>query len=298
MSRLASLAFQASLLLALAPSVQAQGYRVLVTNDDGVGAPGIDVLVEELRLNPELDITVIAPATNQSGSGDNFTNGPVSLSSTTTASGFPATAVNGFPADSVLLGVLELLAAPPDVIVSGINSGQNISDFIAGELSGTVGAALTGTRLGVRSIAVSQGLFPSDFSAAARYTANVVERLRRSRTFRKHMLGTNGLGLAKALNINFPTCNTGSVRGVAVVPLGALRTVTGYTQVGTSPPTFDPTVVTANVFASNCSSLLTEPSSDVEAMQNGFASVTPLNPDFTVDGSLRRFGFLSRLPFN
>ncbi len=139
----------------------------------------------------------------------------------------------------------------------------------------------------------------TDFSAAARYTANVVERLRRSRRFQKHMLGTNGSGLAKALNINFPTCTTGSLRGVAVVPLGAFRTVTGYTQVGTSPPpTFDPTLVTANAFVSNCSSLLTEPSSDVEAMQNGFASVTPLNPDFTVDGSLRRFGFLSRLPFN
>ncbi len=139
MKTVASIAFQVVLLPLLAPSAQAQGHRVMVTNDDGVGAPGIDVLVEELRLNPELDITVIAPATNQSGSGDSFTNGPVSPSSTTTASGFPATAVNGFPADRVLLGVLELLPAPPDVIVSGINSGPNISDFVVGELSARSG---------------------------------------------------------------------------------------------------------------------------------------------------------------
>jgi 5'/3'-nucleotidase len=75
--------------------------RVLVTNDDGVGAAGIDALVEALQ-TLELDITVVAPATEQSGQGGKVTDGPLTVTDTTTASGFPAKAVAGFPADTVI----------------------------------------------------------------------------------------------------------------------------------------------------------------------------------------------------
>src|SRR3954447_11913401 len=84
-----------------APLEQARPHRalrVLVTNDDGVGAPGIDALVERLRTLPNVELTVVAPATNQSGTADRFSTTPLTTTSATTQHGYPATAVNGFPA--------------------------------------------------------------------------------------------------------------------------------------------------------------------------------------------------------
>src|SRR4051812_35397230 len=130
--------------------------RILVTNDDGYAAPGIDAVVEALRTLSNVQVTVVAPLTNQSGSGDKFSTTPLTASHATTHHGYPAIAVNGFPADSVLLAVKELLKEPPDIVVSGINQGQNIGELI--DISGTVGAARTAARLGIPSIAVSQGI--------------------------------------------------------------------------------------------------------------------------------------------
>jgi hypothetical protein len=95
--------------------------RVLVTDDDGVRAPGIDVLVEALRTLPDVELTVVAPADDQSGTGDTTT---VDLSTVTTerartASGRPAIAVNGYPADAVLWALGGGIGERPDVVVSG-----------------------------------------------------------------------------------------------------------------------------------------------------------------------------------
>ena len=75
--------------------------RVLVTNDDGVHAPGIDALVQALRALPQVTIIVVAPAVNQSGTGGKTTKGTLKTAPTTTASGYPATAVRGYPADTI-----------------------------------------------------------------------------------------------------------------------------------------------------------------------------------------------------
>ena len=101
---------------------------MLVTNDDGVKAPGIDVLVEALRKLPNVRVTVVAPAENQSGDGRPATPDPASLttSKTTTASGYPAVAVNGFPADTVLWALGGGVKQRPDLVVSGINSAENV----------------------------------------------------------------------------------------------------------------------------------------------------------------------------
>lgn len=106
----------------------AQPMRVLVTNDDGFNAPGIDALVTALTANANLEVIVVAPAVNSSGTGENRTTTSIGVFAGTTASGFPATVVDGFPADAALFGILQLLQAdPPALVVSGINAGQNLS---------------------------------------------------------------------------------------------------------------------------------------------------------------------------
>lgn len=281
-----------------AGSAGAQTLRVLVTNDDGIAAPGINTLVNELAKNSNLEITVVAPATNQSGTGDSITTtGTLVVTSGMTASGFAGTAVAGFPADTVLFGVRQVLPAPPDMVVSGINQGQNITREIA-ELSGTVGAALTAARLGIPAIATSQGIAGSiDYTRQAQYVAAVVENFRTKPALAKKMTSANGLNQRLVLNINFPSCSTGSVRGVAVVPLAQLTTVTGYNLVAEdgATATYAPVAQSGAPFASNCTSTLEKPATDLEAMNNGFASLTPLNPDLTVDGKLKKFASLAKL---
>ena len=122
--------------------------RILVTNDDGVKAEGIDAVVEALRQDPNNEITVSAPAENQSGRGDQRreTPPPIEGADSTTLSGYPATAVNGYPADSVVYALDNLYPnEPPHVVLSGINEGQNVGNIMGllSQVSGTVGAAKT-----------------------------------------------------------------------------------------------------------------------------------------------------------
>jgi 5'-nucleotidase len=287
--------------LVLQTVATAQTLRVLVTNDDGIGAPGIDALVEQLILNTNLDVHVIAPATNQSGTTDNFTTAPIGVAAGTTASGVGGIAVSGKPADAVMYGILEAMDPDPDLVVSGINFGQNIGRFVAEDTSGTVGAALTAGRMGIPAFAVSAGVGSIDYSAAAIYTANLVEDFRTKKRLPKKMISKAGLEQRLVLNINFPTCSAGTVRGVELVPLEPSqdlfgRVVTGYTMTG--PGMFQATLSTTNAFTSDCESTLEDPTTDIEAMNNGFASVTALNPDLTVDGKLKRFKFLRKIPFD
>jgi 5'-nucleotidase len=300
--RTSTLAFTLTVLVACASSVGAAPLtpmRVLVTNDDGVGAPGIDALVQQLAANPNLQVTVIAPATNQSLTGDNITTtGSINVSPSSTAGAFPATAVAGFPADTVLFGVLEALPQPPDLVVSGINLGQNAGQEIV-DASGTVGAALTAARLGIPAIAVSHGLTfttAAQFAESAIYTARLVERFRVSRGFRAKMSSRSGARFALVLNVNFPRCTSGATRGVVLVPMGPINRVTGYTPAGSmgSTQTFMPTVVTLSPFGGPCTSGITDPATDAEGLANGFATLTPLNPDLTSSQKIRTFRFLLR----
>ena len=156
---------------------------VLVTNGDGVAAPGIDALVNALSANPNVVVPGTPPAANSSGTGENTTlAAPITVTQTTTASGYPALAIGGFPGDTSLFAIRHQLAsAPPDLVVSGINQGQNLSAEIT-PLSGTVGAATWAARLGVPALAVSAGFgaSPSNFADAAAYAAKVVEAFRTS----------------------------------------------------------------------------------------------------------------------
>jgi len=267
--------------------------RVLVTNDDGVKAPGIDALVRELAANPNLVLTVIAPAANQSGTADQFTTTSISATPSSTAGAFPATAVGGFPADTVLYGVLQAMPERPDLVVSGINFGQNIGELVT--LSGTIGAGLTAARLGIPAIAVSQGIGATvSYDTAAHYVGQQVERFRKSRGVRAKLTTRFGLRHALVVNVNFPTCASGSSRGVRLVPLGRATQVTGYALTGAtgSTQTFKPNIPPVNIFGSDCQSTVANPQTDVQAMVNGFATATPLNADLTTSGNLRSFRFL------
>jgi len=294
----------AAFTLLLATAAQAANpspLKVLVTNDDGFAALGIDAVVNALVANPNLAVTVIAPAVNSSGTGEQTTLAtPITTTQVTTASGYPATSVGGFPGDTSLWALrYELASNPPDLVVSGINQGQNLSAEIT-PISGTVGAATWAARLGVPAIAISAGFTstPANYADAAAYAARVVEAFRTKVTFRRKMYERDDPKRALVLNVNFPTCTTGSVRGVRVVATARGNKLNGYNLLsddGTTK-TFRASTTNTNVFASNCASIAPAGDTDVNTFTIGFATVSPLAPERSVTGRrLREYAFLERL---
>lgn len=227
--------------------------RVLVTNDDGVEGEGIDVLVEALLNEPKLKITVVAPATNQSTSSDKTSPGPHVVTDTTLLSGYKATAVEGFPADSVLYA-LDELELKPHLVISGINNGQNLGATLAE--SGTVGAARTAVRRGIPALAISQGLGdPPDYATGAEQAINWL------REHRKALTKAKGRGATTAAEFNVPTCINGEVRGVLEdLPISTGRSAEGAATV-------------------HCDSTLTDPVDDIEAFNNGFITLNNVPAD-------------------
>lgn len=192
-------------------------FEVLVSNDDGYDAEGIDALVEGLYALPNVTVHVVAPLYNQSGGGGNTTPAPYTLSGedVTTLSGRAATAVStndpakvdgsAWPADSVKFALdFSQMSLSPELVVSGINQGQNMGSLT--NLSGTVGAARMARTSGVPAIASSQGGFspPHDYPTGVTATLALVEEWRLG-----HTVNTN----KSVLNINIPTCAPGYVRG-------------------------------------------------------------------------------------
>jgi 5'-nucleotidase len=221
--------------------------QILVTNDDGYNSAGIDAITEALRVIPGVEVTVVAPATNQSGTGDKTTPGGVTADDGLTLSGYAAKKVNGFPADSVLYA-LNVLGENPDLVVSGINNGQNIGP-LAG-ISGTVGAARTAGRLGIPAVAASQGLgnppdYPSGVTAVLDWVAD----------FR---LGRAGAPFQQVASINIPTCTSGAIRGTLEVP-----TATAFNNRPFNP--------------SDCTSSVTTINDDIDAFLNGYISLSDVH---------------------
>jgi len=216
-------------------------FRILVSNDDGYAAEGIDALVEGLLTLDDVEVTVSAPLENQSGTSDNTTPGQdEATTEVATLSGYPATAVDGFPADSVEDGLVAL-AEPPHLVVSGINEGQNIGPLT--ELSGTVGAARTAARAGIPALAVSQGLFinggpPPDYPAAVELAlAWITEH-------RDELVAADPVdGIAAVTNLNVPTCPAGEQGELLEVPVATEAEAAGLDlgAVDCEAPADDPT---------------------------------------------------------
>lgn len=231
-------------------------FRILVTNDDGVAAPGIDALVEGLRKLPGVKVTVVAPAENQSGSGSKTTPGQLVTTETETASGYPAVAVTGFPADSIIYAIDQGgVKQTPNLVVSGINQGQNLSG-LADEVSGTVGAAKAAAARGIPALAVSQGLLES---TEPDYPSGVKEAVRWVKQHRKALTSKKGNEVEVVLdNLNIPTCAAGTKnRGVVEVPLA---------------PNGAPNAIALQ----DCASTLADPPDDITAFNNGFVTLTEM----------------------
>lgn len=220
---------------------------IVVTDDDGIGAPGIDVLTTALRKMPDVDVHVVAPATNQSGSGDRTTPGGAKYKAGTTASGVEGTAVEGTPADTIGVA-LDDLGLKPDLVVSGINRGQNLGPLA--QVSGTVGAALTAARRKVPAVAASAGFVEdADYANAARIVVDWIDANRAALT--THRTPTDVI-----VSFNVPQCTAGASHETVKVPLAK-----------TIPKDPSP-------FTTDCSTSAkgAAPTNDVEALQQGYAA--------------------------
>jgi 5'-nucleotidase len=191
------------------------GVRVLVTNDDGISAPGLQALRRALvALGGDIEVVTIAPDSNRSATARSITTrSPLSVEEVTFEDGSVGYATDGTPVDCVRFADLGLGGGRPDLIVSGINHGANLGDDIT--YSGTVAAALEGIVLGIPAVALSQqsanggmGYVHSsfDFALAADFSARLVDRLR-----------TEAMPEATLINVNFPGI---PVTGVEVTTIG------------------------------------------------------------------------------
>ena len=192
--------------------------KVLLTNDDGITATGLNVLRRALLDVPGVELAVIAPDSNRSATARSITfQQPLWVEEVEFGDGTSGFATDGTPVDCVRFAALGLLDFEPELIVSGINHGANLGDDIT--YSGTVAAALEGIMLGLPAIAVSQqadhgemdfragrAWQPKHFEQAAAFAARVVEEL----TELPMSEGT-------LLNVNVPA---GEVRGVCACRLG------------------------------------------------------------------------------
>jgi 5'-nucleotidase len=239
--------------------------RILLTNDDGIYAPGLRAL--RLELQKLGTVTVVAPATEQSAAGHSVTLlNPLLVSEVFEDDGRTAIgwAVEGRPADCVKLALLELLPEPPDLIVSGLNAGSNAGINVL--YSGTVAAAVEGAFFRRTAIAVSLEYDQKihDWPTAARHARGVVEQI-----------------LAKQprdgslFNVNIPVLERGPIKGVKVLPQNVTpyqeqyhRRVNprGRTYFWTSPEFTCPEP---------------HPDTDVTALDEGYITVTPLKFDLT-----------------
>jgi len=202
--------------------------------------------------------TVVAPATNESGTAGKTTPGTVATSPATTASGYPATSVQGDPADTVIWAVSDHgLPFRPDLVVSGINYGQNIGPVAA--LSGTVGAARQAVTLGIPALAASQGIDDGaspDFATAVPLVEHWVTQHRAALV--SHSYGAAPL----QATLNVPTCTPHPVRGPVTTIMAATGDVAAVTTV-------------------DCTSTSTTYANDLQAFEIGFATLTPLYPPTT-----------------
>ena len=235
--------------------------RILLSNDDGYFAPGIEVLAEALR--PLADITVVAPERDRSGASNSLTlDRPLRLRRA--ANGFHF--VNGTPTDCVHLAVTGMLDHLPDMVVSGINLGANMGDDTI--YSGTVAAAMEGYLLGVPAIAVSLASKEGHhFATAARLARELVERFLR-----------DGFGEPVLLNVNVP--DVPALEGVRVTRLG--RRHKPEPAVPQLPPRHETVYWVGAAGAAADAGAGT----DFDAVAHGYASITPLQIDLTHTGQV------------
>ncbi len=247
--------------------------RILITNDDGINAPGLKVLdaIAHEIAGPEGEVVTVAPAFEQSGVGH-----CISYTHPTMLSEFGPNrfAAEGSPADCVLAGLHHVMKdAPPDLVLSGVNRGNNAGENVL--YSGTIGATIEAALQGLPAIALSQFYGPANnaidnaFEAAAVYGATCVRNILDSGLWedRDYRL---------FYNVNFPPCPAADVKGTRVTTQGYRRDTKHSVAPFESP--------TGRMFMwvrGGAQAVDTGEGTDVKANVDGYISVTPLHCDLT-----------------
>jgi 5'-nucleotidase len=236
--------------------------RILVTNDDGILAPGIAALAHALEPLGEID--VVAPDEGQSGSAHAITfMSPLITQKVTVGGRLEGWSVDGSPADCVKLAVCELCAARPDLVVSGINAGSNRGIDVI--YSGTVAAAVEAAFIGIPSIAVSlEASAELDFERAAVHARRIVERAI-----------ALGIRPGMVLNVNVPRLDRGDPRGVKVVPQSTAPWTDTYDR------RTDPRGRSYFWLTDQGGRQPEEGDTDLSALREGYITITPLQYDLT-----------------
>ena len=249
------------------PDFELPRARILVTNDDGIHAPGIEVL-ERIARSLGDDVWTVAPDVEQSGAAHSLTlRRPLRVRKVADR----RFSVNGTPTDCALLAINHILKnRRPDLVLSGVNGGANLGEDVT--YSGTIAAAMEATLLGVPSIALSQvnrGAGEPPFAIAERHAAEVIRRL-----------VSVSWPLGVLMNVNFPDTSGGPVGGFRVGRQGrrisTIELIEGRDPKGRS-------YIWIGDFTSDETA---EPGTDLDAVMHGAIAVTPLHLDLTHDPSL------------
>ncbi|UCG32147.1 MAG: 5'/3'-nucleotidase SurE [Phycisphaerales bacterium] len=245
--------------------------RILLSNDDGVRAPGILAMAQAMSACG--DVVVVAPETSQSAAAHGITlTAPLSVDRVHLDGDFPAYAVDGRPADCVKLAIRELMKKPPDLVISGINDGANTGINVL--YSGTVAAAAEGAFYNFPAVAVSLlHTERMDFAGAAVLARDLIRQL----------LDT-GLAGHSLVNINIPALEQGPPKGVRVVPQSMIPWEDYFERVP------GPADRQAYWLKGDYLALKPEADTDFHAVMNGYVTITPLQFDLTHHEALRSLG--------
>jgi 5'-nucleotidase len=242
--------------------------RILLTNDDGIHAPGLEVL-EAIAAELSDDVWVCAPAEEQSGAGHSLTlHMPVRL----VEHGERRFAVTGTPTDSVNLALKKLFTdgRGPDLVISGVNGGENLGDDVT--YSGTISAAVEAALAGIPAVAMSQATRDAGhgFAAAQFWAGKVLAPLL-------------DLQMAKrtVINVNFPALPADQVKGIRVVRQG----FHDYAR-GSLIEAVDPRGRPYFWFGLDDIEHTLDHGTDLEAVSEGYVAVTPLHLDLTHHASI------------
>jgi 5'-nucleotidase len=238
--------------------------RILVTNDDGIHAPGLAV-AEKIAREISDDVWVVAPETEQSGASHSLTlSAPLRLRKIEER----RFALSGTPTDCVMMGLSQVLPDKPTLILSGVNRGSNLADDVT--YSGTIAGAMEGTALGVPSIALSQTFDFSDgeiprWQCAEKHGAAVVKRLL-----------AIGWPAETLININFPHVGADGVAGIEITEQGRRDMQTATMEKRTDLRGHDYYWIGFKRLRSN-----PDPGTDLRAIYDRKISITPLHLNLT-----------------
>ena len=241
--------------------------KILISNDDGVYAPGLAALAA--ALSEVGDILVVAPDRNRSGASNSLTlDRP--LETFLHENGFIG--VNGTPTDCVHLGSSGVLGMEPDIVVSGINAGPNLGDDVI--YSGTVAAAMEGRHMKYPAIAISSSNFhPQYYEVAAQIAKDMVESIKQL-----------NVAPRTVLNVNVPDCPAEDIQGVHVTRLG-------HRSTADKPiPTEDPRGKIRYWIAGAGPAADRDPGTDFFAIDERCVSITPLHVDMTEYSGMDNLG--------